>query len=186
VVLAGEARLQLFRTRNFTRCTKRTSPVRITTEGNDLKQQTAPHNHAVDVVDTQVKAVQSDMRKRAREEITPVPAIYDDHLIKLNILYGSRCKLINANETFSHFVRGNGIRPNGIRQSGIRQSGNALVNDYTFNTFNAFNTFNVGHPGVSLNQSLDVTQNAALCTLFNLALDNKSITCVNIHWEEGL
>ena len=28
-------------------------PSRITTEGNDLKQQTALHNHAVDVVDTQ-------------------------------------------------------------------------------------------------------------------------------------
>ena len=28
-------------------------PARITTGGNDLKQQTAPHNHAVDVVDTQ-------------------------------------------------------------------------------------------------------------------------------------
>ena len=26
---------------------------RITTEGNDLKQQTAPHNHALNVVDTQ-------------------------------------------------------------------------------------------------------------------------------------
>ena len=48
---------------------------RITTEGNDLKH-TAPHNHAVDVVDTQVRAIQSDMRKRAREEITPVPASY--------------------------------------------------------------------------------------------------------------
>ena len=27
-------------------------PARITTEGNDPNQQTAPHNHAVDVVDT--------------------------------------------------------------------------------------------------------------------------------------
>ena len=34
-----------------------------------------------DVVDTQVKAVQSNMRKRAREETTPVPAMYNDHLI---------------------------------------------------------------------------------------------------------
>ena len=68
----------------YWRCAKGTSPARITTEGNDLKQQTAPHNHAVDVVDTQVKAIQSDMRKRAREEITPVPAIYNDHLIHLS------------------------------------------------------------------------------------------------------
>ena len=28
-------------------------PARITTEGNDLKQQTVPHNHAVNVVGTQ-------------------------------------------------------------------------------------------------------------------------------------
>ena len=50
---------------SYWRHAKRTSPARITTEGNDLKQQTAPHNHAVDVVDTQVKAIQSDIRKRA-------------------------------------------------------------------------------------------------------------------------
>ena len=37
-------------------------------------------HHIMDVVDTQVKAIQSDMRKRAREEITPVHAIYNNHL----------------------------------------------------------------------------------------------------------
>ena len=31
-------------------------PASITTEGNDLKQQTTPHNHAMDVVDTQQSA----------------------------------------------------------------------------------------------------------------------------------
>ena len=36
------------------------------------------------LVDTQVKAIQSDMRKRAREEITPVPAIYNNHQIHLS------------------------------------------------------------------------------------------------------
>ena len=50
---------------SYWRQAKRTSPARITTEGNELKQQTAPHNHAVDVMDTQVKAIQSDIRKRA-------------------------------------------------------------------------------------------------------------------------
>ena len=54
----------------YWRCAKRTCPAGITTEGNDLKQQTAPHNHAVDVVDTQVKTIQSHMKKRAREEIS--------------------------------------------------------------------------------------------------------------------
>ena len=46
----------------YWRCAKRTCPARIITEGN----QTAPHNHAVNVVDTQVKA------------------IYNDHLIRLS------------------------------------------------------------------------------------------------------
>ena len=39
---------------------KESSPARITTEGNDLKQQTVPHNYAVYVVNTQVKAIQND------------------------------------------------------------------------------------------------------------------------------
>ena len=41
----------------YWRCAKRTSPLRITTEGNDLKQQTAPRNHAVHAVNTQVKVI---------------------------------------------------------------------------------------------------------------------------------
>ena len=35
-------------------------PARITTEGNDPNQQTAPHNHAVDVVDTQCQQFIAD------------------------------------------------------------------------------------------------------------------------------
>ena len=52
---------------SYWRCAKRTGPARITTEGNDLKHQSAPHNHGLDVVDTQVKMIQSDMRKRYRD-----------------------------------------------------------------------------------------------------------------------
>ena len=42
-----------------------TGDAQCSTEGNDLKQQTAPHHHAVDVVDPhpQVKAIQTDIRK---------------------------------------------------------------------------------------------------------------------------
>jgi len=39
-----------------------------------------------------------------------------------NILYGKWCKLINANGTFSRFVRPNGTIPNGIRWSGKAHS----------------------------------------------------------------
>ena len=44
----------------YWRCTKRTCPARITTEGNDLKQQTAGNSERHE--------------KKAREEITTVPA----------------------------------------------------------------------------------------------------------------
>ena len=40
--------------------------------------QTADHNHPVDDVDCQVQVIWSQMRKRAREEITPVTAIYNE------------------------------------------------------------------------------------------------------------
>ena len=43
-----------------------TGDAQCSTEGNDLKQQTAPHHHAVDVVyrsHPQVKAIQTDIRK---------------------------------------------------------------------------------------------------------------------------
>ena len=39
-----------------------TGDAQCSTEGNDLKQQTAPHHHAVDV-HRQVKAIQTDIRK---------------------------------------------------------------------------------------------------------------------------
>ena len=56
-------------------------PARITTGGNDLKQQTAPHNHAVDVVDTQCP-------------------IYNDHLILLTF---------DLNFTLTFFIDQSGV-----------------------------------------------------------------------------
>ena len=66
------------------RCAKRTCPARITTQDEELLQQTAGHNHPVDAVDCEVQAIQSQMKKRASEEITPIPAIYNEQLISLN------------------------------------------------------------------------------------------------------
>ena len=68
----------------YWRCVKRTCPARITTQDEELLQQTAGHNHPVDAVDCEVQAIRSQMRKRAREEITPIPAIYNEQLISLN------------------------------------------------------------------------------------------------------
>ena len=64
----------------YWRCAKRACPARITIEWNDLKQQTAPHNHAVDVVDTQVKGDLERHEKKSQEEIIPVPEIYINHI----------------------------------------------------------------------------------------------------------
>ena len=92
---------------SYWRHAKRTSPARITTEGNDLKQQTASHNHAVDVVDTQVKAIQSDIRKRAVKKF-----LYST----IHIYYCKCDQALNVQRLgiSSPFVRRNGIRPNGI------------------------------------------------------------------------
>ena len=42
------------------------------------KLQTADHNHPLDAVDCQAQAIRSQMRKKAREEITPVTALYNE------------------------------------------------------------------------------------------------------------
>ena len=93
---------------SYWRHAKRTSPPRITTEGNDLKQQTAPHNHAVDVVDTQVKAIQSDIRKRAGKKF----------LYSTIHIYYCKCDQVKYTK-----VRPNGIGSPFVRQMGLDQMG---------------------------------------------------------------
>ena len=65
------------------RCAKRICPARITTEGNEVLQQTNGHNHPVDGVEAEVERVKHGLRKRAREEVTPIPAIYNDALVNI-------------------------------------------------------------------------------------------------------
>ena len=67
----------------YWRCGKRTCPARVTTEGNELLQQTNRHNHAIDGIEAKVEKVKSSLRKRAREEITPIPTIYNDALVDI-------------------------------------------------------------------------------------------------------
>ena len=63
---------------------RRTCPSRITTQHEELLQQTAGYNHSMDAADCQVQAIRIQMRKRACEKTTPVPAIYNEQLISLN------------------------------------------------------------------------------------------------------
>ena len=60
----------------YWRCHKRSSAARITTHGADILQQTHEHNHAVN----------SKLRKRAREKVTPVPALCNEALVELSTL----------------------------------------------------------------------------------------------------
>ena len=69
--------------KKYWRCAKRICPARITTEGNEVLQQTNGHNHPVDGVEAEVERVKHGLRKRAREEVTPIPAIYNDALVDI-------------------------------------------------------------------------------------------------------
>ena len=64
------------------RCSKRSCPARLTSEGVEVTQQTG-HNHAIDSVEAQVERVKHNLRKRAREEVTPIPSIYSDALVDI-------------------------------------------------------------------------------------------------------
>ena len=66
------------------RCCKRSCPARVTTHGSELLAQTNGHNHPVDPTETRVEEIKSNLRKRAREELTPVPCIYNEALIELS------------------------------------------------------------------------------------------------------
>ena len=54
-----------------------------TLSGKELLQQIDGHNHAVDETASRVEQIWSNLRKRAREGVIPIPSIYDDALIEL-------------------------------------------------------------------------------------------------------
>ena len=70
----------------YWRSSKRACPARITIERNDLKQQTAPHNHAVDVVDTQVKGdLERHEKKSQRRNHTSASNLYQSYLLLVSV-----------------------------------------------------------------------------------------------------
>ena len=54
----------------YWRCGKRTCPARLTTEGNELLQQTNGHNHTVDGVEAEVEKVK-DIKKELEMKSPP-------------------------------------------------------------------------------------------------------------------
>ena len=63
---------------------KRSCAARITTLGADILQQTNGHNHAVNPTTTRLDEIKSKLGKRAREEVTPVPTLYNEALVELS------------------------------------------------------------------------------------------------------
>ena len=47
-------------------------------------QQMNGHNHAVNPTTTRVEEIKSKLRKRATEEVTPVPTLYNEALVELS------------------------------------------------------------------------------------------------------
>ena len=66
------------------RCCKRSCPARVTTQGSELLAQTNGHNHPVDPTEVRVEEIKTNLRKKVREEFTPVPRIYNEALIELS------------------------------------------------------------------------------------------------------
>ena len=75
--------LKMANGKKYWRCAKRICPARITTEGNEVLQQTNGHSHPVDEVEAEVERVKHNLRKRAQEEVTPILTIYNDALVDI-------------------------------------------------------------------------------------------------------
>ena len=59
-------------------------PARITMLRDQLLQQTNGHYHSVNPTELRVKHIKGNLRKRARKEVAPVPAIYSEALVELS------------------------------------------------------------------------------------------------------
>ena len=66
--------------REFWRCCLRTCAARATTVGDQLEAVRGEHSHAPNSAKNKAEKVVATMRKRAREEVETVPAIYIDAL----------------------------------------------------------------------------------------------------------
>ena len=63
---------------------KRSCPARVITQGSDLLTQTNGHNHPVDPIEVREEEIKSNLRKRVRDKLTPVPRIYNVALVELS------------------------------------------------------------------------------------------------------
>ena len=69
--------------KKYWRCSKRSCPARLTSEGVKVTQQTNGHNHVIDGVEAQMERVKHNLRKQAQEEVTSIPSIYNDALVDI-------------------------------------------------------------------------------------------------------
>ena len=70
--------------KQYWRCSKRSCPARVTSQGQEISQQAAMHNHPVNRTAVRIEKEKVNMKKRAREETTPVPTIYNDAIVTLS------------------------------------------------------------------------------------------------------
>ena len=66
--------------RTYWRCVVRQCPATVTTTDNILVNVFQPHNHDANFVELAAESFISGVRKRCREEATPIPSIYDEEL----------------------------------------------------------------------------------------------------------
>ena len=75
----------------YWRCCKRSYPARIITFEDQLQQQTDGHNHPANPTELRVEQIKSHLRRqRARQEVTPVPAIYSKKVEAGNVQKGEK------------------------------------------------------------------------------------------------
>lgn len=65
------------------KCVNTNCTTNVTTLNDMMITHDANHNHPPDFADCRVQAVMADIRKRARDEITPMPTIYVEEISKL-------------------------------------------------------------------------------------------------------
>ena len=65
----------------YWRCSKRSCPARLTSEGDEVIQQTNGHNHAIDGVEAQVERVNHNLRSGLEKRSHP--SIYNDALVDI-------------------------------------------------------------------------------------------------------
>ena len=71
----------------YWRCSNRQCSAQLILQNSALIEQTGDHSHLVDRCDGIVEKLKSSMKKRALEEVTQIPSIYNDTLVDIATNY---------------------------------------------------------------------------------------------------